>query len=115
MRILEKENGAYYKKIDRLQNRLMSGVKDISTGRRIPTLIQGPRGVFSHQFIDREVAYSVRDLRGADIEKQNRLRTLLAEEGILMMWGGRWYVSGALTEVDIDKALECADRAMGSL
>ena len=113
--ILEKENGAYYKKVDGLQNRLMSGLKEISQKHGIPTLIQGPRGVFFYQFIYREVAYSVRDLKGADTEKQNRFRTLLAEEGILMMWGGRWYVSGALTEVDIERALECVDRILGKL
>lgn len=115
LKILEKENGAYYKKIDRLQNRLMSGLKDISSRCRIPTLIQGPRGVFFYQFIDKEVAYSVRDVKEADVEKQDRFRNLLAEEGILMMWGGRWYVSGALTEADINKALECADRALSRL
>jgi glutamate-1-semialdehyde 2,1-aminomutase len=115
LKILEKEDGAYYKKVDRLQNRLMSGLKEMSSRYQIPTLIQGPRGVFFYQFIDREVAYSVRDLKGADIEKQNRFRTLLAEEGILMMWGGRWYVSGALTEADIDKALDCADRVLRKL
>ena len=81
----------------------------------MPTLIQGPRGVFFYQFIDKEVAYSVRDLREADVEKQNKFRKLLADEGILIMWGGRWYVSGGLTEKDVDKALECADRAMGRL
>jgi glutamate-1-semialdehyde 2,1-aminomutase len=115
LEILEKDNGAYYKKVDKLQSRMMAGLKEISERRGIPTLIQGPRGVFFYQFIDKEVAYSVRDLKGADVEKQNKFRTFLADEGILVMWGGRWYVSGALTLADIDKALECADRAMGKL
>jgi glutamate-1-semialdehyde 2,1-aminomutase len=113
--ILEKDNGAYYKKIDELQKPLMNGLKEISKRRGIPTLIQGPRGVFFYQFIDREIAYSVRDLRGADIEKQNKFRTLLAEEGVLIMWGGRWYVSSGLTRADVDKTLECVDRVMGRL
>lgn len=115
LKILEKDNGAYYNKIDKLQSRLMTGLKEISERRRIPALIQGPRGVFFYQFIDKEVAYSVRDLREADVEKQNKFRTLLAEEGVLIMWGGRWYVSGALSEKDIDRALDCADRVMNRL
>lgn len=115
LRLLEKDNGAYYQKIDELQKPLMDGLKEISKRRGIPVLIQGPRGVFFFDFIDREVAYSVRDLRVADLEKQNKFRTLLAEEGVLIMWRGRWYVSGGLTKVDVDKALECADRAMGRL
>lgn len=113
--LLEKDDGAYYRKVDKLQNRLMVGLKEISRKRGIPTLIQGPRGVFSYQFIDKESVYSVRDLKGADLEKQNKFRTLLADEGVLMMWGGRWYVSGGLTEIDVERALECADRAMGKL
>jgi glutamate-1-semialdehyde 2,1-aminomutase len=115
LKILEKDNGAYYKKVDNVQNLMINGLKEISQRRGIPTLVQGPRGVFFFQFIDKEIAYSVRDLKEADVEKQNRFRTLLAEEGVLMMWGGRWYVSGALTEADIDKALDCADRAMAKL
>jgi len=115
LRILEKEDGAYYKRIDKLQGRLMGGLKEISRKYGIPTLIQGPRGIFIFQFIDKEVAYSVREFKEADVEKQNKFRTLLAEEGVLMMWGGRWYVSGGLVEADIDKALECADRVMRRL
>ncbi|MEM3112497.1 MAG: aspartate aminotransferase family protein [Candidatus Anstonellales archaeon] len=115
LKILEKDNGAYYKKIDKLQNRLMSGLKEISQRYGIPALVQGPRGVFFYQFVDREIAYNVRDLKGADIEKQNKFRTLLAEKGILIMWGGRWYLSGAHTETDIDKALECVDKTLGLL
>ena len=115
LKILEKDNGALYKKIDKFQNRLMNGLKEIAKRRRIPMLLQGPRGVFFYQFIDKEVAYSIRDLKEADVEKQNRFRTLLAEEGILIMWGGRWYVNGGLTETDIDRALECVDSIMGKL
>jgi len=115
LKILEKDNGAYYKKIDRLQSRLMDGLKEISKRHGIPTLIQGPRGVFFFQFIDKEIAYSVRDLKGADLEKQNRFRILLAAESVLIMWGGRWYVSGGLTEADVEKTLECAHRALSKL
>lgn len=115
LRILEKDNGAYYQKIDGLQKPLMDGLKELSKRRGIPMLIQGPRGVFFFQFIDREVAYSVRELRGADVEKQNKFRTLLAEEGVLIMWGGRWYVSSGLTMADVDRALECTDRVMSRL
>ena len=115
LKLLEKDNGAFYRKIDQLQNRLMDGLREISKRRGIPMLIQGPRGVFCCHFIDKEIAYSVRDLKEADLEKQNRFRVLLDEEGVLVMWGGRWYVSAGLTEEDVGRALECADRALGRL
>jgi glutamate-1-semialdehyde 2,1-aminomutase len=115
LRILEKGHGSYYRDMDRLQGRLMKGLKAIGRRYGIPTLVQGPRGVFFHHFIDKEVAYSVRDLKEGDVEKQNRFRTLLAENGVLIMWRGRWYVSGGLSEVDVDRTLESADRAMARL
>ena len=115
LKILERDGGAFYKKVDRLQMKLMEGLKEISGRHGIPTLIQGPRGVFYFQFIDKEIAYSARDLTGADVARLNRFRTLLADEGVLMMWGGRWFISDGLNEKDVDKALECADRALQRL
>jgi glutamate-1-semialdehyde aminotransferase len=39
----------------------------------------------------------------------------MAGEGILIMWGGRWYVSNALTDADIDRTLEKAERVLRKL
>jgi glutamate-1-semialdehyde 2,1-aminomutase len=115
LKILEKDNGAYYKKIDEYQNSLMDGLKEISKRHGIRTLIQGPRGVFYFQFVDQKTAYSLRDLREADNEKQNLFRTLLADRGVLIMWGGRWYISSAITNSDIEKTMECVNSVMGKL
>jgi glutamate-1-semialdehyde 2,1-aminomutase len=113
--LLEKDEGAHYRKIDALQGRLMSGLKEIAKRMGIPVLIQGPRGVFFFQFIDREIAYSVRDLKDGDVAKQNRFRMMLAAEGILIMWGGRWYVSSGLTEEDINVTLGKVERVLKRL
>ena len=115
LKILEKDNGAIYRHVDKIQNGLMEGLKEISKKHGIPMLIQGPRGVFFAPFIDKEIAYSPRDLKEADMEKQQRFRTLMLEEGINIFHRARWYVSAVLTEEDVDKTLECADRAMGKL
>jgi glutamate-1-semialdehyde 2,1-aminomutase len=115
LEILEKDNGAYYEKVDRVQGLLMDGLKEISLRHRVPTLLQGPRGVFFFQFIDKDIAYSIRDLKKADVDRQNSFRTLMADQGVFFMWGGRWYVSGALTEVDIEETLERVDRATSRL
>jgi glutamate-1-semialdehyde 2,1-aminomutase len=112
LEILEKDEGAFYRRIDGVQKPLMEGLREISRRHGIPTLVQGPRGVFYFQFIDRDVAYSIRELKEADVLKQNRFRTLMAEEGVFIMWGGRWYVCGAHTEADVAVALDAADRAM---
>jgi len=115
IKILEKDNGAFYRHVDKVQNRLMSGLKEIGKKHGIPLLIQGPRGVFVCEFIDKEVAYSPRDLKDADMEKRNKFAALMFDEGIFIAPRGRWYVCGAVTEEDVDRTLERADRAMGKL
>jgi len=112
MKILEKNNGAFYRKIDAVQAPLMNGLKEISRRHNIPMLIQGDTGFFYVEFIDREVAYSVRDLIGADMERKTRFLSLLTEEGVLPLPDGRFYVCGAVTDSDVDRTLEIANRVM---
>ena len=112
---LEKDNGAYYRKIDRLQNKLMDGLKEISRKYNQKTIVQGPTGVFFFHFLDREVAYTIKELAGADEEKLDKFRAGLAEEGVLSAGGARWFISSALTDDDITATLESADQAMGRL
>lgn len=115
IKILEKDGGAFYNRIGKIQNRLTDGLKDIGKKHGLPTLLQGPRGAFLFEFIDKEVAYSVRELKAVDATRQTKFRTLLLEGGILFFRRGRWYISGGITEADVDKTLECADRAMSKL
>jgi glutamate-1-semialdehyde aminotransferase len=49
----------------------------------------------------------------SNIYYQSRLR--LADEGVLILFGGRWLITGAHTEEDIDRTLDCADRAVSWL
>ncbi|GAF83174.1 unnamed protein product [marine sediment metagenome] len=67
------------------------------------------------EFTDKEIAYSPRDLKEADKEKQRKLCSLLLEEGVMLGPPARWYISGGLTEADVDKTLEIADRVVGKL
>ena len=114
--ILERDNGAIYKHIDRMQERLTEGLREVSRRHGIPTLVQGPRGAFNLYFMDGEIAYSVREItQNSDAEKLDKWREMLANEGLLLMRGARWYLCGALTNDDVDKALEYADRVMAKL
>jgi len=98
-----------------VQEQLRTGLKELGRKHSIPILFLGPRGCLWTHFIDKEIAYSVRDLKEVDAEKFKRFRALLREEGVTILQRGRWYISGVLTETDIEKTLECADRAMSKL
>lgn len=115
IKILEKDDGAFYKRMDKIQERLISGLKEIAIRHDIPMLTQATRGVLFYQFLDKEVAYSLRDWIDADHEKQDRLRQLLFDDCVLILFRGRWFLNGGLTEEDVDETLEIVDRAMGKL
>lgn len=115
LEILEADDGAWYRRIDLVQARLMDGLREI--GRRLnrPMYVHGYRGLFTIHFTEKQELWSVRDLVGLDPQLANRLRVLLAEEGVLIMWGGRWYVAGAHTPEIIDETLERAEKALKKL
>lgn len=117
IRILESDDGAFYRKIDHIQKQLTDGLKEISRRLGIPMFIQGTRGVFITRFMetDREVAYTVTDFAGVDTQKERRWAELMAEEGIILMFGGRFYISSAHTGADVDRTLEGAERVMRKL
>ena len=113
--ILERDNGAFYRKIDAIQARLTDGLKAISRKHGTPMMIPGETGVFYLFFLDKEIAYSARDLMGEDAQRKAKFLDLLTEEGVLPLGGGRFYVCGALTEADVDKTLEVVDRVLRKL
>jgi len=113
--IMERNDGAHFKRIGQHQERLMNGVRKISKCHDVPVFVTGPRGVFAVHFTDQEEMYTNRDLAETDKEKQKRFRGLLAEEGVLILWNGRFYLSAGLTDGDIDVTLEATDRAISRL
>jgi glutamate-1-semialdehyde 2,1-aminomutase len=115
IKILERDNGAIYRRVDEIEARLTMGLKEICHRHSLPVLLLSPRGMFSLYFTDQAEAWSVRDLARADRTTQDRLRVLLAEQGVLHMWGGRWYVCAAHTETDVDQTLDAFDRALDLL
>ena len=117
IKVLEQGDAALYEKRDKLQERLKAGLAEITARRDIPCLIQGEKGTFFTHFLDfdGEMAYSVRDLAGVDHERGFNSHTRLTEEGVITMFGARWYISMALTETDVDETLERADKAFARL
>ena len=114
--ILERDNGAIYEHIGRIQKRLMDGLRDLARKRGLPALVQGPRGAFNLYFMEGDVAHTAREISdGGGTDRIEDWRNMLADEGILLMRGGRWYMCAALTDEDVSRSLECADRAMARL
>lgn len=114
IRILERDDGAQYRRVDEVQTRLSDGLKEIAGRYGVPMLVQGARGVLASIFTDCDVAYTVKDLN-INQELQHRHRKLMLDRGVLMMYGGRWYVTCALLDSDVDKTLDVFDQSMAAL
>lgn len=113
IKLLEKDNGAFYKQWDEKQTMLTTGLKEIARRHGTPMLLQVVRGCVFYQFTDLPIAHNMGEwMEKSDHAKQERLRTELFNSGALILFRGRWFVNGALTEADVAKTLELTDRAM---
>jgi glutamate-1-semialdehyde 2,1-aminomutase len=115
--ILEKDNGAAYKGMDRIQKRLVEGLGELARKHGLPMRIQGERGVFFTIFgVDPDtVVYSDEDMATIDLEKVFAFWAGMYQEGICVLAGGRWYMTITHTDADVERTLEAADKVMETL
>jgi glutamate-1-semialdehyde 2,1-aminomutase len=116
--ILEKDDGAFFRHLDHIQGRLEGGLKELAKKHDTPFFCQGTRGVFFNMFIDRDEnqpAFQSVEVAKQDYRKLTKFHDLLADRGVLIMWGGRWFISLAHTDQDVDDTLERADEVFGLL
>lgn len=114
--ILEHDNGNCYDAMWRVQTRLMNSLREIAKRRRIPVLVHGVPGVFHTVFgVTKDVIYSEADMEEFDLNLLYSFWPKMQEEGIIVMAGGRWYMSMAQTDADVDRTLEAADKTMAQM
>ena len=115
LNMLARDNGAFYRRIDASQQRLVEGIRSIAMKHDHPVFLQGPRGVVHLNFIDLDVAHVPADLANADWAKLARFNELLLAERVLVGGGTRFVITDGLTSQDIDDTLERIDNVMASL
>lgn len=91
---------------------LRNGLTKILQGSRYSTIASGEGPVFCISFLDKQPR-NYRDLLGADRQLYNDFALALLDEGILVLPDGRWYISTAHTDADIEATLAAAQRAAG--
>jgi glutamate-1-semialdehyde 2,1-aminomutase len=98
-----------------LGTRLRDGLEALGLrhGHRIVT--QGPGPVFFAWFIDEGGVATFRDHLAADHARYARFAALMLAEGVRVIPAGRWYLSAAHDDADVDLALAAADRALARL
>jgi glutamate-1-semialdehyde aminotransferase len=59
--------------------------------------------------------YTEEDLAALDLETTLGFWAGMAQEGILVLAGGRWYMTIVHTDKDVETALQAADKVMEAL
>ena len=114
--ILEKDDGALYKRWDAQQGKLVAGLKEIAKRHGIPMLMQEVRGCIFFQFTDLPVAHNMGEwMTVSDHARQERFRAALFEAGILILFRGRWFINSALSDEDVTRTLEITDQIMETI
>lgn len=115
LEILERDNGAAYQTMARIQQPLTDGLSEIARRRGLPMRIQSATGAFVMLFgLDPDTeCYTQDDLSAVNGKLTMQFIDALLEEGIYT--NGRWYMCLAHTEEDIARTLEAADKAMAVL
>jgi len=116
LKYVEKDNGVFFENLAKVQKRLMNGMREIANRFNTPMCLQGATGVIFYQFIDKEVCYNVEDwMKDSDHKKQEKFLQLLFDNGILIIFRGRWYISGSHTNADVDHTLEIVEKVFKQL
>lgn len=117
IKILERDDGACYKEMAKVQERLEDGLKKLAKKHNVRMRIQGETGVFFTIFgVDPDtVVYSDEDLATIDLETMIKFWSGMNHEGIGVLAGGRWYMNIAHNDTDVDRTLKAADKVMATL
>jgi glutamate-1-semialdehyde 2,1-aminomutase len=99
------DGGAALSRINALGESLMSGLREITTSAGVPAHVCGFGAAFSVHFSPRTEMADYRDTLDDDAVKLRDFVVKALERGIYLLPDGRFYLSAAHTEFDIDRTL----------
>lgn len=100
-----------YPRLERLGGRLREGLVGLLREAGHEVVTQGEAAVFQIAF-RKEPARNYRETLESNTALYSDFALALLDEGVLVLPDGRWYVSAAHTEADIEATLEAAARAV---
>jgi len=106
---LSRDNGAALAQANRMGERLMQGICALARMHNVPALVTGFGAAFAVHFTSRKELLDYRASLADDREKLRRFLFRALEQGLHIVPDGRFYVSAAHTESDIDETLLALD------
>ncbi len=107
---LMRESSVTYCKLFLLGERLRDGIRTALQKSGHEVCVAGVGPVFHISFTDRQ-PHNYRDLLSVDRQKYSDFALSLLDEGVLPLPDGRWYISTAHSDEDIERTLQAVERA----
>jgi glutamate-1-semialdehyde 2,1-aminomutase len=98
-----------YKQLWSLGDKLRDGLRERLAAKGIPAAVNGGGPVFQISFQE-ETPRTYRDTLKANRQLYSDFVVALLDEGVLGLPDGRWYISAAHTESDVEQTLAAVDR-----
>jgi glutamate-1-semialdehyde 2,1-aminomutase len=108
---LAQGGGAVYRELHRRGEHLRAALENMLRAVGLPAVTNGAGPVFHLSFGERP-ARSYRDTLHTDTAMYSDFALALLDEGVMVLPDGRWYLSTAHTDDDIDATIAAARRAL---
>ncbi len=108
--VLGAQKGAALRRACRFGEALMKGIRDLATKEGIPVLINGVGTAFHVGFTSRGAMRDYRDTLDCDVKARDKFIEALLAEGVYLLPDGRWYVSAAHSEADVEATLKAVGK-----
>jgi len=113
---VERDEGVFFRNMQAVQARLTAGLREVAARRGQRMLIQDCPGVIMFYPADLDRAWTIGEWYTiADHARGERIRQALFDKGVLTLFRGRWFFSGAHTNEDIDRTLQIVDDCLKEL
>jgi glutamate-1-semialdehyde 2,1-aminomutase len=116
--LLAADNNAAFRRIRKLGDTAISGLRDVFSRHKIKAIVQGFGPMFQIYFTPREAIHDYRDYCAfVDGAQYSRFVHLLLAQGIYMTPsnGLHWIISTAHTEADVKALVHAADKACAKI
>ncbi len=108
---LAQDGGSVYTALHQRGKRLRSSLENLLRGAGLSAVTNGDGPVFHLAFADRP-ARTYRDTLDANTAMYSDFALALLDEGVMVLPDGRWYLSTAHSEHDVDTTIAAVERAI---
>lgn len=118
IKIMERDDGARYKNMLKLQEKLTAGIVNLAEKYNLDVRVTEAPGVFNTIFGvkgGRTPLYILDELETMDMDFMIKLRYNLQQEGLITLPAFRWYMTLSHTDEDINFTLAKMDKCIGEL